>query len=218
MMSTKNRVVIVGGGGHAAVCAEILRSRANVELVGYTDTVARPNFELQYLGDDAELPNLIGGVANCVFVALGSNHLRRDKIDQIRGLGIRMISAVNPDTIISPNVEIGDGVAIMPGAVVNARTKIGSGVVINTGATVDHDCILGSCAHIGPGVNLAGSVEVGECAFLGVGGCAIPGVKIGQSAIVGAGAAVTSDVPDFATAVGVPARVIKVDATTAAQT
>ncbi|HEV3144917.1 MAG TPA: hypothetical protein VGZ47_13590, partial [Gemmataceae bacterium] len=157
----KNRVVVLGGGGHAAVCAEILRAHGNVELVGYTDPVERPDFELQYLGDDSELSTLIGGIANCVFVALGSNHRRLDKIDQIRGLGIRLISAVNPATIISPNVHIGDGVAIMSGAVVNARAKIGTGVVINTGATVDHDCVLGPCSHIGPGVNLAGSVEIG---------------------------------------------------------
>jgi UDP-perosamine 4-acetyltransferase len=217
-MVMKNRVVILGGGGHAAVCAEILRSHGNVELVGYTDPVERPNFELQYLGDDSELSNLIGGTANCVFVALGSNHKRGEKIDHIRDLGMRLISAISPAAIILPNVEIGEGVAIMPGAVVNARAKVGTGVVINTGATVDHDCVLGSCSHVGPGVNLARSVEVGEWAFLGVGSCAIPGVKIGKSATVGAGAAVTSDIPDFATAVGVPARVIKVDEAIGAQT
>ncbi|MCP6565175.1 hypothetical protein NL503_27760, partial [Klebsiella pneumoniae] len=35
------------------------------------------------------------------------------------------------------------------------------------------------------------------------------GVKIGTGAIVGAGAVVTKDIPDYAVAVGVPAKVIK---------
>lgn len=37
----------------------------------------------------------------------------------------------------------------------------------------------------------------------------LPGVCVGRHAIVGAGAVVTKDVPDYAVAVGNPARVIK---------
>jgi UDP-perosamine 4-acetyltransferase len=210
-MAEPNRVVIVGGGGHARVCADILLSRDDMELVGYTDRVEQPSFGFRYLGEDSVLSSLSTDTANCIFVAIGSNQQRLDKIAQIGDVGMQFTSAISPSSIISSNVEIGAGVAIMPGAVVNVGTKIGPGTIINTGATVDHDCVLGTCAHIGPGVNLAGNVEVGDCALMGVGSCAIPGVKIGKSAVIGAGAAVISNIPDFATAVGVPARVIKVE-------
>lgn len=36
-----------------------------------------------------------------------------------------------------------------------------------------------------------------------------PGVIIGEYAVVGAGAVVTKDIPDYAVAVGAPAKVIK---------
>ena len=43
----------------------------------------------------------------------------------------------------------------------------------------------------------------------GAGATILPGVCIGRHAIVGAGSVVTKDVPDYAVAVGNPAKVIK---------
>jgi len=45
--------------------------------------------------------------------------------------------------------------------------------------------------------------------WIGHGAVLLPGVKIGAGAAIGAGAVVSNDVPDFAVAVGVPARVIR---------
>ena len=42
---------------------------------------------------------------------------------------------------------------------------------------------------------------------IGVGAVVLPGVRIGKGAQIGAGAVVREDVPDFAVAAGVPARV-----------
>jgi len=50
---------------------------------------------------------------------------------------------------------------------------------------------------------------VGEGTFIGLGSSVIPGIRIGRWSVIGAGAAVTEDLPDNCTAVGVPARVIK---------
>jgi acetyltransferase-like isoleucine patch superfamily enzyme len=51
-------------------------------------------------------------------------------------------------------------------------------------------------------------VAVGEGAWIGAGATLLDGISVGERAIVGAGAVVRSDVPPFATAVGVPARVL----------
>ena len=53
-----------------------------------------------------------------------------------------------------------------------------------------------------------GSITIGDEAWLGFGAIVLDGVHIGKGAVVGAGAVVTSDVPDGAIAVGVPARAI----------
>ena len=45
-------------------------------------------------------------------------------------------------------------------------------------------------------------------AWLGLGVIVLDGVTIGRGAVIGAGAVVTGDVPPYAIAVGVPARVV----------
>ncbi len=52
-------------------------------------------------------------------------------------------------------------------------------------------------------------VRVGMGADIGVNAVLLPGVTIGEGAIVGAGAVVTRDVPAYAIAAGVPARVMR---------
>jgi serine acetyltransferase len=74
---------------------------------------------------------------------------------------------------------------------------------------VEHECELGEAVHVAPGACLAGRVRVGAYAFIGIGAQVIQCLAVGEGATVGAGAVVIADVPDGATAVGVPARIIK---------
>jgi acetyltransferase-like isoleucine patch superfamily enzyme len=53
------------------------------------------------------------------------------------------------------------------------------------------------------------NVEIGNDVWIGTGAIILDGVKVGNGAIIGAGAVVTKDIPDYAIAVGVPAKVIK---------
>lgn len=52
-------------------------------------------------------------------------------------------------------------------------------------------------------------ISVGDGAWLGAGVKVLDGCRIGDQAIVGTGAVVTRDVPDYAVAAGVPARVLR---------
>jgi sugar O-acyltransferase (sialic acid O-acetyltransferase NeuD family) len=104
---------------------------------------------------------------------------------------------------------MGIGNMFLQGTIIQAQARIGNHVIINTGARVDHDCILDDYVHAAPGVILCGCVTIGEGAFIGAGSVIIPGKRIGAWATVGAGSVVINDIPDFAVAVGNPAKIIK---------
>ncbi len=52
-------------------------------------------------------------------------------------------------------------------------------------------------------------VRIGEGSDIGAGSVILPGVTIGRGALIGAGSVVTKDIPDFAVAVGNPAKILR---------
>jgi sugar O-acyltransferase (sialic acid O-acetyltransferase NeuD family) len=104
---------------------------------------------------------------------------------------------------------VGEGTVVFHNSVIQAGSVIGKHCIINTAASIDHDCKLEDFVHISPNATLSGNVKVGEGSHIGAGATIIQGITIGKWCTVGAGAVVIKDVPDYATVVGVPARVIK---------
>lgn len=94
-------------------------------------------------------------------------------------------------TQIGPNVSFGHGMGIVIArpAKIGARCKIRHQVTISDSGN--------------------GSAVIGDDVRIGAGAKIIGGVKIGDRAVIGANAVVVHDVPDDATVVGIPARVVK---------
>lgn len=72
---------------------------------------------------------------------------------------------------------------------------------------MEHDCVVGDFVNICPGVSMAGHTRIGRKSFIGIGSTVIDDIKVGKEVVIGAGAAVIRDIPDYAAAVGVPAKV-----------
>ena len=204
-----DQVLLVGGGGHAKVIADIFLGNG-IAIAGCICPAGDSQLAgVPWLGDDTEMDGLEKRGIVLAHVAVGSNRLRRKLTHALLERGIRLVSAVSHRAIVSSTATIGQGSAVMPGVVINASARIGDCAIINTAATIDHDCQIGDYSHIGPGCHLAGNVVVGEGTFVGIGSSVIPSIQIGSWAVVGAGAVVTKALADSVTAVGVPARVIK---------
>jgi acetyltransferase-like isoleucine patch superfamily enzyme len=84
-------------------------------------------------------------------------------------------------------------------------------VSIDTAASIDRDNFIGDFAHVSPHATLCGHVSVGEGTHVGAGATVIQNIQIGKWCSIGAGSVVIRDIPDYATAVGNPARVIKIE-------
>ncbi|MEK3725869.1 acetyltransferase [Paenibacillus sp. FSL H8-0034] len=204
----RDKVVVIGGGGHAKVVIDILQSSNNYEIIGFTSPLDSDKSlcGVPYVGDDSNLPALFDKGIRSFFIAIGDNKLRKKLYNNLLEFGFKPINAISPYAHISPYASIGDGVVVMPGSVINACAVLGDNIIVNTLACIDHDCIINSHTHIAPRVSLAGCVNVGEGSFIGIGSSVIPEIKIGEWVIIGAGSAVISDIPSNVKVVGVPAR------------
>ncbi|VDG76875.1 serine O-acetyltransferase [Actinobaculum suis] len=115
-----------------------------------------------------------------------------------------------PARLLSQLTRALTGVEIHPGAKIGNRFFIdhGMGVVIGETAEVGDDCMI---YH---GVTLGGTSSepvkrhptIGNNVTIGAGAKVLGPVTIGDNAQVGANAVVVKDVPEAATAVGVPAK------------
>jgi acetyltransferase-like isoleucine patch superfamily enzyme len=110
-------------------------------------------------------------------------------------------------------IRIGDGTAVTERLHIWAEES----VTIGERVLVAHNVQIHDSSHRSsdPGIairdqGMCGTrpVEIRDGAWLGANAVILSGVTIGRNAVVGANAVVTSDVPDFAVAVGVPARVL----------
>ena len=130
------------------------------------------------------------------------------------------------------NVSIGDKVSVYPNVTFwgPGEIKVGNNVELGLNSTFfasegieigDSALIAANCYIIDSNHGIEkdelirnqsaickGKVIIGEDAWLGAGVKVLSGVHIGKGAVIGAQALVNKDIPDYAIAVGVPAKVV----------
>ena len=153
-----------------------------------------------HIGDDVVIDD------NCLVDAKGTSNA---------GIRIGNGAFVGRNTILScknGDIELGDGTNIGFNCEVfsASRVRIGAQVMLAAYCYLiggDHDFSDSSRPVLGQARTSIG-ISVGDGAWLGAGAKVLDGVDIGRNAVIGAGAVVRTTVPDRATAVGVPARIV----------
>jgi UDP-2-acetamido-3-amino-2,3-dideoxy-glucuronate N-acetyltransferase len=132
-----------------------------------------------------------------------------------KGTKIWPFSHVMNSAVIGEDCILGQNVFIADGVIIGRNAKIQNNVSVYTGAVLEDDVFLGpSCVltnvsnprsqvlrhHLYEKTLLRRGCTIGANATV------VCGVTIGRYAFIGAGAVVTSDVPDYALMLGVPAK------------
>ncbi len=110
---------------------------------------------------------------------------------------IYRLNACITHATIGRGAEMAPGFVILHsvGIVINTRVRSGRNLVLYHGVTL--------------GEEHGKSPILGDNVYIGAGAKIIGGVRIGSDVRIGANAVVTKDVPDGATVVGIPARVVR---------
>ncbi len=103
---------------------------------------------------------------------------------------------IHPAAKIAPGVFIDHGMGVV----------IGETAEVGTGTVIYQNCTLGGTGK----ENGKRHPTVGEHCVISAGAKVLGGIKVGNYAKVGAGAVVLRDVPEHATVVGIPARVVRI--------
>ena len=198
-----NKICLFGASGHGKVIKDIIES-FNGKVAAFFDDASDTNI---LLAVPVFTPDkVINFSKNKFIISIGDNFIRKQVSKK---LAVTYISVVHSFATVSDSVDIKEGTVVMAGVVINTSTEIGKHCIINTNSVVEHDCKIGDFVHISPSATIAGNVAIGEGTHVGAGAIIIPNITIGKWVTIGAGAIVISDVPDYAIAVGNPAKIIK---------
>ncbi|MBW4444607.1 MAG: acyltransferase [Plectolyngbya sp. WJT66-NPBG17] len=150
------------------------------------------------------------GLGSGVVVRLGFARSQRGEIQ------IAARSQLEPGVILDAwggSISIAEDVFIGPYTVIYGQ----GGVTIGKDSLIAMHCRILSSNHAVPGrdrhirwePDVLLPTTIGEDVWLGAGVTVLGGVTIGNGCIVGAGTVVTKDLPPYAIAVGVPAKIIR---------
>lgn len=196
MLNNKKPLIMIGGGGHASVLADILigQGREIIAVISPDDVSERPIFDgiAHFQSDDAiekfssSDVKLVNGVG-----FLPRSPLRKKLYQRYTAQGYEFETVIASDTSISSYASIASGAQILTRGVVQTGATIGENTIINTGALVEHDCYISAHNHIAPNAVLCGQVTTGEGVFIGANATVLQNISIKNDAIVAAGATLT---------------------------
>ncbi|CAM3815385.1 Putative acetyltransferase EpsM [Vibrio aerogenes CECT 7868] len=194
-------LVLIGGGGHASVLADILlrQKRQILAVISPDEVIERSVFDgIQHAQQDDDILQfqpeqvlLVNGIG-----VLPGSDLKKRLNQYYLSLGYRFETVIASEAVVSPYASVSEGAQVFPGAIIQAGAVIGQHTVINTGAIVEHDCSIGDYNHIAPGAVICGQVETEDDVFVGAGARVIQNLHLKQKAVVGAGAILTESLSE----------------------
>ncbi|CAM3323257.1 NeuD/PglB/VioB family sugar acetyltransferase [Empedobacter stercoris] len=208
----KEKAIIVGAGTYGQVYEAYLKDE--YQIIGFIDDdLSLRDTEInniKVLGDFEYLLNQIDKNIN-VFVPIGNNHVRANLLKKLMENGFNTPNFIHKNTHIHSSVKIGKCVYILPGTNIMPYTSIGDFVLISMGVNIAHHTIVDNACFFSQGSNIGASIHFKNNVFCGIASTVMTGVKtVGENSLIGAGAVIIKDIPDGATVVGNPGRIIKI--------
>lgn len=206
----KDKIVVIGGGGHAKVIISTIKKLDQYEILGYTDLINKGLvLGTRFLGTDEVLTDILKEHKNCkAVIGIGSVEIsdKRQKIYQmLKEIGFELPVIISTSAVVNEEVSLDEGTVIMEQTVIHPCSTIGKCVIINSGTLIGHDCKVGDFVHMAGGATLAGGVEIGYNSIIGMGAKVIQYKKIGKNCLIAAGSVIIKDAMKEGTYFGVPA-------------
>jgi len=168
----RDKILLVGGGGHCRAVIDVIEQEAKYEIVGIIDKeelIGSKIFGYEIIGCDNDLVDLYPKYSNALVTVgqIKSNVVRVKLFKRLKEIGYTLPVIISSLAYVSKYAKIAEGTVVMHQALVNANAGIGSNCIINTKALIEHDVIVQSGCHISTGTIINGGVLVKENSFIG---------------------------------------------------
>ena len=210
-------MIIIGAKGFAKEVLEILHQNNQLEGLAFYDDVNHDLPDLLYnqfpiLKNEKQVKEHFQKHGNDFTIGIGGPLMRKKLKEKFEILGGELKSTVSQYSDRGNyGLRIGAGSNILSGAILSNDVSIGLANIIYYNTIITHDVITGDYVEISPGAKLLGRSLIGDFSSIGCNAVILPDVKVGRNVIIGAGAVVNKDVPDNCVAVGIPAKIIKIN-------
>jgi sugar O-acyltransferase (sialic acid O-acetyltransferase NeuD family) len=195
---SKSPIVLVGAGGHAVACVDVIEQERRFEIVGLIGTDAEKGRSIlgyPVSGTDEQLLELVSRFRN-VLIAVGqikTPEIRQRIFANLRALGAELPTIISPHAYVSSRATLGRGTIVMHGAIVNAGVVVGANCIINSKALIEHDAAIADHCHVATAAIINGGVRVGEGTFIGSNSTVRQELSIGARCVIGMAQRVVAD-------------------------
>lgn len=203
-------LIIVGAGGMGRkvfVCLKRLNTDGKWNILGFIDDNSHA-----LDGKKCDL-GIIGRISDWqptedqVFVmGIADPRVKHKVSDALLAKGAKFETIVSPDVILGDYVQIGEGSVIMTPYNVESGAQIGRFVTM-LGSTIALDGVLGDYSTTTGFANLT-YANIGKEVYVGSHAVILENVTVGDGAYIGVGSIVMKDVPANAQVFGSPARIV----------
>lgn len=211
-------LIIIGSGGlgrETVWTAERINAvKPEWNILGFIDD--KPSYKgkiidgYRVLGNSADVATYPDAYYVC---AIGNAAIRKSAVEKILKIApVKFATLIDPACVYCKDrTTFGEGCIICAHTYITVDIKIGNHVYFGADGTVGHDARIEDFVTCYPGVNVSGAAHIGSCCEIGAGSQVIQGITIGERTIIGAGSVVVRDLPSDCTAVGAPAKPIKIN-------
>ena len=212
-----NKIFIFGIGGHSRVLLSellLIDNCNSIIFIGPDDnkdsSIKINNIDYNVINSLSELESLYDD-ESCGIVGIGSIEKRISIVDKVNKIfpSFNWMTLISKNSIISDDVVIKEGTAVIAGSIINTGTKIGKHCIINTKASIDHDNIICDFINIAPTVVTGGDVKIGNNSDIGIGSTITNNINIDHDVIIGGHSFVNKNCISNSLYFGTPAKKIK---------
>jgi sugar O-acyltransferase (sialic acid O-acetyltransferase NeuD family) len=166
----KIKVLVIGSGGHAKSCIEVIESMKKFKIIGLIDKKINKRIgKYKVLFNDKDIQKIKKNTKNLVLGIGSLDNLKKRNIifQRFKKLGFQFPKIISNNSTVSKNASIGEGTIVFNHVLINTGSVIGKNCIINNKSLIEHDAIIEDHVHISTCVTINGNCKIGQNSFIG---------------------------------------------------